>query len=283
VNRPLDWNIIPIGQALWLQELESYGPFPAPNPGGGFCAIATGQGGTAQGTQQLSVYSDYNNIDHAILRRIESNVYREQTVGAGDVGDTWSFQFDAKLGNLTGSSTALAFIKTLNPSAGYALTNFVTINTTAIPTTWATYTISLPIDATLVGQLFQVGFLCNATNYEGSGVFYDNIHVFKSAGTGVEDALRAGGLELRPASPNPFRTSTRIDYAIAARGSVDLSVYDITGRRIATLFRGTANAGSHAATWDGRSADGRLAPAGVYRAVLQTAAGRQSRNLVLSH
>ncbi len=24
-----DWNIIPIGQALWLQELESYGPFPA--------------------------------------------------------------------------------------------------------------------------------------------------------------------------------------------------------------------------------------------------------------
>ncbi len=24
-----DWNIIPVGQALWLQELESYGPFPA--------------------------------------------------------------------------------------------------------------------------------------------------------------------------------------------------------------------------------------------------------------
>ncbi len=24
-----DWNIIPIGQALWLKELESYGPYPA--------------------------------------------------------------------------------------------------------------------------------------------------------------------------------------------------------------------------------------------------------------
>ena len=22
------WNILPIGQALWLKELESYGPFP---------------------------------------------------------------------------------------------------------------------------------------------------------------------------------------------------------------------------------------------------------------
>ena len=24
-----DWNIIPVGQALWLKELESYGPYPA--------------------------------------------------------------------------------------------------------------------------------------------------------------------------------------------------------------------------------------------------------------
>jgi arylsulfatase len=24
-----DWNIIPIGQALWLKELEDYGPYPA--------------------------------------------------------------------------------------------------------------------------------------------------------------------------------------------------------------------------------------------------------------
>jgi hypothetical protein len=23
-----DWNLIPIGQALWLQELEDYGPYP---------------------------------------------------------------------------------------------------------------------------------------------------------------------------------------------------------------------------------------------------------------
>ena len=23
-----DWNIIPLGQILWLKELESYGPFP---------------------------------------------------------------------------------------------------------------------------------------------------------------------------------------------------------------------------------------------------------------
>jgi arylsulfatase len=23
-----DWNVLPVGQQLWLKELESYGPFP---------------------------------------------------------------------------------------------------------------------------------------------------------------------------------------------------------------------------------------------------------------
>lgn len=264
-----------------VNYLYGYGPFPAPNPGGGFCAIDAGQGGVEQGAQQLSIYNDYNNLDHALLRRIESNVYREYTVTAENVGQTWRFQFDAKLGNLAGTSTALAFIKTLNPSAGYAMTNFITVTTTAIPATWNTYTIDLPIDAGLVGQLFQIGFLTNATNYEPSGVFYDNLHLFVPT-VGVGDAPRAQAPGLAPAYPNPFRSATRIDYAVARPGPVDVSVFDITGRRVATLYRGTAAAGAHSVSWDGRTTDGQPAPAGVYRAVLQTAAGRESRSLVLA-
>ncbi len=90
-----------------------YGPFPAPNPGGGFSAIASGQGGVAQGAQQLSVYSDYNNTDHGLGNQIEANVFKEQVIGAPDVGSAWVFEFDAKLGNLVSPTTALAFIKTL--------------------------------------------------------------------------------------------------------------------------------------------------------------------------
>ena len=66
------------------------------------------------------------------------------------------------------------------------------------------------------------------------------------------------------------------------RGDADLAVFDVTGRRVATLFHGEAEPGPHSATWDGRSSDGSLAPSGVYRCVLQTAAGRQARSLVLS-
>ena len=262
--------------------IYGYGTFPAPNGGSAFCSIDAGQGGPLQGLQQLSVYNDYNNADHATGRLIESNVFHEQAIAAGDAGSTWTFQFDAKLGNLVSPSTAVAFIKTIDPANGYAQTNFVSADMTAIPATWNTYTLSLPITAALTGQLLQFGFASTAANYVGSGVFYDNITWLKTATTDVGGPARAGVFELRPASPNPFPNSTRLDYSMPGAGAAELAIYDVTGRRVATLFHGVAEAGPHVATWDGRTAEGGLAPAGIYRAVLQTAAGRQSRSMVLS-
>jgi hypothetical protein len=156
-----------------------YGPFPAPNAGVGgtpdaFCAIDVGQGGPAQGSQVLVVYSDYQNLDHAYGNLIESNVYREQIIESADIGTTWVFDFDAKLGNLEGSSTALAFIKTVDPDDG-TLSNFITVDMTSIPITWSSYSLSIAIDPSLEGHLLQIGFLNTATNFVGSGIFYDNI------------------------------------------------------------------------------------------------------------
>jgi len=157
--------------------LYGYGPFPAPNDGAAFCAIATGQGGPEQGDQQLSVYSDYNNPDHGIGRLIESNVFQEQAIAETDVGAVVVFTFQAKIGNLAGASEAEAFIKTLDPVAGYATTNHVTVDMTTAPSTWNTYTIHLAIESGLVGQVLQFGFTTVASNYEASGVYYDNVMV----------------------------------------------------------------------------------------------------------
>jgi hypothetical protein len=156
--------------------LYGYGVFPAPNGSPGFSSIASGEGGVDQGAQQLVTYSDYNNGDHANGNLIETNVFQEFTVGAADVGSTWTFEFDAKLGDLIAPSTAQAFIKTLDPNNGYALTNFVTMDTHTLPGTWGSYSIQLAIDGSLNGQLLQIGFLTLATNYDESGVVYDNVN-----------------------------------------------------------------------------------------------------------
>ena len=163
-----------------LVWLAGYGPYPAPNDGAAFCAVVSGQGGPLQGVQQLSVYNDYNNTaEHEAGNLVEANVYREQTVGAADVGKTCIFRFDAKHGvwpnPIRETPTALAFIKTLNPSAGWAMTNFITVDMTSVPETWAAYEIQLAIDASLVGQILQIGFASTATKFDPTVIFYDNL------------------------------------------------------------------------------------------------------------
>ncbi len=166
-----------------------YGPFPAPNGVAAFCDLVTGEGGPDQGAQQLMVYSDYNCCDpdqghRNGTDRVTSLVFQQpftlgNEISEDDVGKNLKFSFDAKRGNIndpTGSSTALAFIQTVDPNAGFAQTNFVSVDMTNLPAvTWDRYSISLTIDAGLVGQLLDFGFLSTASNFDPSGVFYDNI------------------------------------------------------------------------------------------------------------
>ena len=257
-------------------------PSPRPTGGAAFCAIDAAQGGPTQGVQQLSVYNDYNNLDHANGNWVEGNVYHEQTIAASDVSFLWRFSFDAKIGNLAAPSTAIAFIKTLDPSAGYVTTNFLSVDMTGLPTSWGRYELSIAVDPSLAGQLMQFGFASTTTSYIGSGVYYDNI-VWENVGQLDAPATpRTAALELRAPTPNPCVNSARLDYSVAQAGFVDVSIYDVAGRRVATLVRGEAGPGPNAAVWDGHDSAGRLAAPGVYRAVLQTTAGTRTRNLILT-
>ncbi|NND60465.1 MAG: hypothetical protein HKN49_09385 [Gammaproteobacteria bacterium] len=160
--------------------LFGYGVFGAPNGGSGFSAIATGEGGASQGAQQLSIYSDYNccqpsNGHFNGTDLVESNVFQEQVIGPADVGSTWEFSFEAKRGNIEGTTTAIAFIKTLDPNAGFAVTRFETIDMTNVTLSWTGGVIPLEITADIEGHILQIGFSSTASNFQGSGVFYDNL------------------------------------------------------------------------------------------------------------
>ncbi len=165
-----------------------YGVFPAPN-GNNISAVATGQGGAEQGSNQLSVFSDYsccdlatpNPIGHDSGQLIETNVFQERTLVAGDSGQTLTFAFDAKRGNIndpSGNTTALAFIKILKQSDfSYATLAFPTTDMTAVPATWGGFTVTVDVTPDMVGELLQIGFSSTATDFDPAGIFYDNIVV----------------------------------------------------------------------------------------------------------
>ncbi len=158
-----------------------FGAFAAPTTTGQISAIATGEGGPDQGAQQLVVFSNYDccQPDEGHFNGtdlVETIVFQEINAIPGDfIGQLFEFTFDAKRGNIGGSTTAQAFIRTLDPGAGFSTTNNVVLDTTDLPTDWATYGISLNLgDPLLEGQILQFGFSTVAKDFESAGNFYDN-------------------------------------------------------------------------------------------------------------
>lgn len=84
------------------------------------------------------------------------------------------------------------------------------------------------------------------------------------------------------AAPNPFNPQTRITFTMPAPGPARLSVYDVAGRRIATLVDGPVAAGATTITWRGVTDNGRTVASGVYFARLQTAGSQAVYKLVVT-
>ena len=80
--------------------------------------------------------------------------------------------------------------------------------------------------------------------------------------TGPDRELR--GLHLQPPYPNPSASTTRLGLVLPRAGRLRVNVFDAQGRRVATLYSGSAPAGPLALAWDGNDASGRPVPAGRY-------------------
>lgn len=105
-----------------------------------------------------------------------------------------------------------------------------------------------------------------------------------NCGTDVpeEHLVASTPVALLAPQPNPFRSGTRIDFFVDRERAVDVSVYNVEGRRVADLASGAYGAGSHTLEWDGRFSNGRVGPAGVYFVVLDTDGLRQTRKVTLA-
>lgn len=156
----------------------SYGPFPSPNNTGGFTSYASGEAGEDQGTQYLNVFSDYNNGDHGNGLTIEAASFQERTFTATDAG-LYSFTFDAKApfeGGIAAPTTAYAYIRVLDPNNGFASTVDIRVDLSEVSNSeWSRFTVEATLDENLDGQILQFGFSNSATNYNPSGIFYDNV------------------------------------------------------------------------------------------------------------
>ncbi|NQV16156.1 T9SS type A sorting domain-containing protein [bacterium] len=81
--------------------------------------------------------------------------------------------------------------------------------------------------------------------------------------------------------PNPFNPTTTISYELPEASNVELLIFDITGRRVASIVNGEKPAGYHNAIWNGNDDSGNQVSTGVYFCRLEAGNFSQTIKMVI--
>lgn len=137
--------------------------------------------------------------------------------------------------------------------------------------TWAPYADGMPSAALVTDLVISPSDATLRVATHGNGFF--SRALLREPVSAAADP--AGALELSAPSPNPARGATTLAFRLARGADIELSVYDVRGRRVAVLAEGARAAGEHRARFDTRG----LAP-GRYIARLR--AGEATRRADLT-
>jgi hypothetical protein len=129
---------------------------------------------------------------------------------------------------------------------------------------------SVSIDAAQ-GDTLELAYSADSTSASGEDCFF---HVLIPGGAQASHSRPQGRPALasdlpvefafHPSRPNPFQHSTVLRFDLPRASALKLEVFDIQGRRIATLANETRAAGRHSLVWDGHTDGGEHARAGLY-------------------
>jgi flagellar hook capping protein FlgD/LVIVD repeat-containing protein len=114
---------------------------------------------------------------------------------------------------------------------------------------------------------------------QSGGFVVEPVQCDLATNVGEHDRL-ASRMSLR-AYPNPSSLRTSIEFSTLHEGPVQVSVYDVAGRRVRGLADGILRAGDHRLHWDGHAEDGRAVPGGIYLIRVSTPEGSTTARSVM--
>ncbi len=148
---------------------------------------------------------------------------------------------------------------------------------------WNTYSFDLMQHVTMTNQV-QLRFV--AADEGGGSLVEAAVDDFTLLATfggsiatpGLVPALSSGFVSV---TPNPFNPRAKIVFRCAAKSKVELSLYDVNGRRVRSLVDGVLEPGLHEIHFDGSNDQGHDIASGIYFMRLKTPEVLQIRQIAL--
>ena len=140
--------------------------------------------------------------------------------------------------------------------------------------------ISGPLKGT---KLQQIG-----TGYTGFwfafGSFFPNIEIYEQdVPTDVEETESniPKNFNLEQNYPNPFNPETTIAYQLPVASNVNITIYNILGQKVRTLYSGIKHPGFFKIEWDGKNSNGINLNSGLYFYRMETGNFTKTRTMIL--
>ncbi len=81
--------------------------------------------------------------------------------------------------------------------------------------------------------------------------------------------------------PNPFNPTTTISFSLPNEQEIELSIYNIKGQQVKTLYSGIADEGEHTIIWSGKDLNDKTVSSGIYFYKLKTNNKELTRKMLL--
>jgi hypothetical protein len=114
-------------------------------------------------------------------------------------------------------------------------------------------------------------------------IYVDDLKVI-SIPTSIENDIIAGNpinFHVLQNYPNPFNPTTTIEFVLEKTNAANLTVFDITGKRVRTLVDGILPAGRKMVNWDATDHEGNSVAAGIYFYTLRTQSFSETKRMLL--
>jgi len=219
-------------------------------------------GATSEPTIEANIFDEEDSVGAGAVNFLgwtnepHTILYPKPTLISPEDDDTVSLPFNLFWSKSTGTNGTYTLQMALNSAFTDGL-----IERAGIPDTF--YLVTAADSLSLTTYYWRVMSVSDTLDVNSWYQLPWCFHLGPSVGV-ADNPKTPGEIALLQNVPNPFNSSTSITVLLPEPAVMDVEIFDISGRYVASIASGQTPAGEHTYIWDGRNELGRESPDGIY-------------------